>query len=67
MKCCKDLSHSLKSDELLGEISEQTLSIINDILDYSKIKAGKLSLESNEFELTDVLDSLSMKKQVSFR
>ncbi len=32
------------------------LSIINDILDYSKIEAGKLVLERVEFNLEDLLD-----------
>jgi signal transduction histidine kinase/CheY-like chemotaxis protein len=35
------------------------LSIINDILDFSKIEAGKLDIESVEFDLRDVLTSLS--------
>ncbi len=34
------------------------LNIINDILDFSKIEAGKMQLESIEFRLEDVLDSL---------
>ena len=34
------------------------LNIINDILDFSKIEAGKMRLESIEFRLEEVLDSL---------
>lgn len=40
--------------------SAQTLtSILNDILDYSKIEAGKLELEESEFGLEAVLESVS--------
>ncbi|MEG1128492.1 MAG: PAS domain S-box protein, partial [Comamonas sp.] len=35
------------------------LSIINDILDYSKIEAGMLELESVEFALDDILETVS--------
>ncbi len=38
---------------------ETLLSIINDILDFSKIEAGKLALEDIDFDLTNVLDTLS--------
>ena len=34
------------------------LNIINDILDFSKIEAGKMHLESIEFRLEEVLESL---------
>ena len=34
------------------------LHIINDILDYSKIVAGKLNLENNIFELENILNNL---------
>ncbi len=35
------------------------LAIINDILDYSKIEAGKMNLETVEFQIEEVLDGLS--------
>jgi CheY-like chemotaxis protein/HPt (histidine-containing phosphotransfer) domain-containing protein len=35
------------------------LAIINDILDLSKIEAGKLSLEYNDFALAQVLDQIA--------
>ena len=41
------------------------LGIINDILDYSKIDAGKLALEHIPFRLEDVLDNLA--NQIGFK
>ncbi|MBN2828890.1 MAG: response regulator, partial [Candidatus Cloacimonetes bacterium] len=38
--------------------SDALLAIINDILDYSKIEAGKLELEAIPFELTDVVEEV---------
>lgn len=39
--------------------SQNLLGILNDILDFSKIEAGKLCLESIDFDLNDVLQTLS--------
>jgi two-component system, sensor histidine kinase and response regulator len=35
------------------------LGIINDILDFSKIEAGKLSIENTEFDIEQVVDTVS--------
>lgn len=39
--------------------TQNLLVIINDILDYSKIESGKMSIENINFKLEDVLDNLS--------
>lgn len=38
--------------------AESLHSLINDILDYNKIEAGKISLESTEFSLIDLLKNI---------
>ena len=44
--------------EQVLQSSDALLGIINDILDYSKIEAGRLALEAKEFRLADVFHSL---------
>ena len=68
------LLRSAKLDEGLGTIldnatysAKSLLTIINDILDYSKIESNKLELEQAPFSLIEVLDSIKydLDSQVS--
>jgi len=50
----------IQSDYLqkIGSSSKMLLNIINDILDYSKIEAGKMELEHRSFCLKETLDQI---------
>ncbi|NOX35472.1 MAG: PAS domain S-box protein [Deltaproteobacteria bacterium] len=53
---------SLKQQDYIGKIlssANALLGVINDILDFSKIEAGKLFIESINFQLEDVLNTVS--------
>nr|WP_313997675.1 ATP-binding protein [uncultured Paenibacillus sp.] len=41
--------------EIIGKSGEALLSVINDILDYSKIESGKMEIEEVPFELADCI------------
>ncbi len=43
----------------IGESAEHLLSIINDILDISRIESGKISLHKEEFSMDDILEQIS--------
>ncbi|MDV6220978.1 PAS domain S-box protein [Flavitalea sp. BT771] len=58
---------------IIGRSVENLIVIINDILDISRIKAGKLPIEKIDFRLQDVLDNVRslfehriIKKELSF-
>ena len=58
-----DMLEEPKQREILSKInssSKMLLGIINDILDYSKIEAGKLELEYEKFHLDEVLSQLKI-------
>ncbi len=44
---------------LMKNSSEALLNVINDILDYSKIEAGKLDIEEIDFNLRQVMEEIS--------
>jgi signal transduction histidine kinase/ActR/RegA family two-component response regulator len=48
-------THYLQKVAFSGRVM---LNVINDILDYSKLEAGKLSISSTQFRLDDLLDSI---------
>ena len=57
----KDTQLNEKQKDYLSKIeysTETLLNVINDILDVSKIEAGKLSIEKHNFNMVNLLDNL---------
>ena len=57
--------HQLEQLETIDTSAEALLSIISEILDLSKIEAGKLELELSDFSLEELLDDVV--KLMAFR
>ena len=51
--------HQREQLDKIQSSSKHLLSILNDILDYSKIEAGRMQVEHIEFELGQVLDNVA--------
>ena len=51
--------NQLESAKIINRSSNMLLGIINDILDLSKIEAGKLSIEKSSFDLNTILSYLA--------
>jgi two-component system sensor histidine kinase/response regulator len=54
---------SPKQSDYLGKIHKagtSLLAVINDILDFSKIEAGRLDIETLDFKLDEVINSVTM-------
>ncbi|HRK40139.1 MAG TPA: response regulator, partial [Burkholderiaceae bacterium] len=77
MNAILGLSHVLSKTQLPGDSSElvskirkagnSLLAILNDVLDFSKIESGKLTLQSIPFNLNDMLDNLASIMSINAR
>ncbi|NLD48353.1 MAG: PAS domain S-box protein, partial [Clostridiaceae bacterium] len=51
--------------EIIGSCADLLLNVINDILDYSKIEAGKMSIENIKFNILKLLENTYKAHSVS--
>ncbi len=51
--------HQRKNLNIIEVSSEHLLALLNDVLDFSKIKAGKVRIEFTEFDLVEVITNTS--------
>jgi signal transduction histidine kinase/CheY-like chemotaxis protein len=52
---------------MMVESGQSLMVVINDILDVSKIESGKMTLESTNFSVSAVIQSISMMFETNFR
>ena len=50
--------HQKETLNIINRSGEHLLQLINDVLEMSKIEAGKVSLQNNDFDLDELLNSL---------
>ncbi len=50
--------HQVQSAEIIHRSGNELLKLINEILDLSKIEAGKMELHIEKFRINDILDSM---------
>ena len=53
--------------DTLGSSARTLLRVLNDILDWSKIEAGKLALETVNFELVNLVNEVTLLFDVAAR
>lgn len=65
--------HQQQHLQIIRKSVDHLLNIINDVLDYSKLKSGKLSLENNPFNVKEVIsdvfhlsEPISRNKKIQF-
>jgi signal transduction histidine kinase/AmiR/NasT family two-component response regulator len=54
----KPAAHQVKSLEILQFSAENLLNLVNDILDYNRIEAGKVELEKQPFSIRLLLENI---------